>query len=559
MRYYFSRSRFACVLLLLAGVGPATPQTPLPGAAPQTPAAAAAAPQDPWKRDSPQSSVFSFLEAAHAKNYTRARRYLDLRNVSRNERASRGADLVGQLAQVLDRDVDFDIGSLSRSPGGDEQDNLSPDLEIVDTFTVDGKSEPLELERVTLRSGARVWLFSQKSLALIPKLAVLSSSSPIEQHLPPVLVNWTLVQTPLWRWIAMLLLLIFLTAVSRWLSRLAVYLADQVLARVAPNMDSTLLKSLIAPLQLLFPVVVFRALLTPIGPSPVLRLDLDRALVVLLFFGIAWLCARIVDVFSARLREHLIARHSAVSYSVIPLGSRVVKLTILLLALMAVLNNWGYNTSTILAGLGVGGLAIALAAQKTVENLFGGVAVISDRPVSIGDYCKFGDKEGTVEDIGLRSTRVRTNDRTLVTVPNGMFSSMTIENIARRDKMLFHITLNLRRDTKPDQVRALLQSIGANLSRDPRVEEGTTPIRFVGVGAYSLDLEIFVYIRTKNGDEFLKAQQELLLTVLDEIAAAGTALAIPTQASVVYSTGPSDQPSRDTATPGQAGVQNNRN
>jgi len=164
-----------------------------------------------------------------------------------------------------------------------------------------------------------------------------------------------------------------------------------------------------------------------------------------------------------------------------------------------------------------------------------------------------------VEDIGIRSTRVRTIDRTLVSVPNGMFSSMTIENFARRDKMLFHITLNLRRDTMPDQVRSLLQSIGANLKRDTRVEEGATPIRFIGVGSYSLDLEIFVYIRTQDGDEFLKTQQELLLTVLDEIAAAGTALAIPTQASVVYSTVPSDQPSRESAIPGQAAVLTNRN
>jgi len=545
MRYTSFVSRTACVLMFLADAPFAAPQIGVPAAAPQTTAPAAS--QDPLKRDTPQSSVFSFLEAAHAKNYTRARRYLDLRNVSRSDRAGKGAELSGQLAQVLDRDVDFDIGSLSRSPEGDEQDSLPADLELVDTFMVDGKSEPLELERVTLKSGGKVWLFSEKSLALIPKLAVLTSTSPIEKHLPPVLVNWTLIQTPLWRWI------------SRWLSRLAVYLLDQLLARVAPKMDGSVLKSLIAPLQFLFPVIVFRAAIEPIGPSPLLRLDLDRALVVLLFLGIAWLCARIVDVFTGRLREHLIARHSAISYSVLPLGSRVVKLTILLLALMAVLNDWGYNTSTILAGLGVGGLAIALAAQKTVENLFGGVAVISDRPVSIGDYCKFGDKAGTVEDIGIRSTRVRTIDRTLVSVPNGMFSSMTIENFARRDKMLFHITLNLRRDTQPDQVRSLLQSIGENLTRDPRIEEGATPIRFIGVGAYSLDLEIFVYIRTKDGDEFLKTQQELLLTVLDEIAAAGTALAIPTQASVVYSTAPADQPSPDAAMPVQAAVRNNRN
>ena len=558
MRNSSSRLRFACVLLLLGGVPLATPQIPIPGAAPQTPGPAVT--QDPLKRDTPQSSVFNFLEAAHAKNYTRAWRYLNLRNLSRTERLNSGAELAKQLSQILDRDADFDIASLSRGPEGDENDGLARDRELVDTFVVNGTSEPLELERITLRSGdAKVWVFSEKSVALIPKLAVLSSNSPIEKHLPPILVNWTLIQTPLWRWIALLLVAIFLAAVSRWLSRLVVYLADQVLGRVAPHVDGGLLKSLIAPLQLLFPVLVFRAAIAPIGPSPLLRLDLERLLVFLLFLGIAWLCAGIVDVFTGRLREILVARHSTVSYSVIPLGSRVVKLTILLLALMAVLNDWGYNTSTLLAGLGVGGLAIALAAQKTVENLFGGVAVISDRPVSIGDYCKFGDKEGTVEDIGLRSTRVRTNDRTLVTVPNGMFSSMTIENLARRDKMLFHIILNLRRDTKPEQVRGLLQSIGAILTRDPRVEEGTTPIRFIGVGAYSLDLEIYVYIRTKNGDEFLKTQQELLLMVLDEIAAAGTALAIPTQANMVYSTGPSDQQLRDSAIPVPAAVPNNRN
>ena len=104
-------------------------------------------------------------------------------------------------------------------------------------------------------------------------------------------------------------------------------------------------------------------------------------------------------------------------------------------------------------------MALALAAQKTIENLFGGVAVITDRPVAIGDFCKFGNQVGTVEDIGLRSTRIRTLDRTLLTVPNGQFSSMTLENFSKRDKMWFHLTLNLRRDTTSDQMRTLLDSL----------------------------------------------------------------------------------------------------
>jgi MscS family membrane protein len=130
----------------------------------------------------------------------------------------------------------------------------------------------------------------------------------------------------------------------------------------------------------------------------------------------------------------------------------------------------------------------------------------------------------------LRSTRIRTLNRTLVTVPNAEFSAMTLENFSKRDKMWFHITLNLRRDTRPDQVRTLLESITRVLNEHPKVEIGSLPVRFVGVGTYSLDVEVFAYVLTPNYDEFLQIQQELLLWILDGVQAAGTALAVPTQA-----------------------------
>jgi MscS family membrane protein len=183
-------------------------------------------------------------------------------------------------------------------------------------------------------------------------------------------------------------------------------------------------------------------------------------------------------------------------------------------------------------------VAIALASQKTIENLFGSVAVISDRPVSVGDFCRFGDRTGTVEDIGLRSTRVRTLDRTLVTVPNGSFSTMTLENFNSRDKTLFHVTLNLRRDTTPDQMREVLSSITKLLKDQPKVETGPMPVRFVGIGAYSLDIEIFIYVLTVDGDEFIKIQQDLFLSIMDAVKSAGTALAVPTQANISYAAQP---------------------
>jgi MscS family membrane protein len=214
--------------------------------------------------------------------------------------------------------------------------------------------------------------------------------------------------------------------------------------------------------------------------------------------------------------------------------NKVIKIVIFVLAVAAILSNWGYNTTTVLAGVGVGGLAVALAAQKTIENLFGGVSVISDRPVLVGDTCKFGDRTGTVEEIGLRSTRIRTPDRTLVTVPNGQFASMTLENLSRRDRIWFHPRLSLTRKTSPSQMRQLLDSISGLLGSNPKVDSLGSSVRFAAVGAYSLDLDVSAYILTSDDDEFSRIQQELLLRLLEAVEGAGTRLAIPTQASINY-------------------------
>jgi MscS family membrane protein len=517
----------AAILWLCCGLQAQTPANPAPAKS-----------LDPLNRDSPQSSVYSFLEACRSQNYARAWRYLDLRALPKEERLKDGAPLAQRLAQVLDRDTQFDVASLSRNPEGDRNDGLPPERERVDSFTIGGKTFDLQLERVTLRSGVEVWLFSSDSVALIPQLAQVSSDSPIEKVLPQPLVNWKLMDTPLWRWLALILLAIALASLSKLLSRLALRLAEPLLHRIAPQMTRPAIEVTEGPLRLLLAVAAFRAGMVGIAPSALPRLYIERALSFLFLWGVAWLAMGAVDLAIIRLRALLETRRQAFSYSALPLARRVLKIAIVLLAAAAALSEWGYNSTTIVAGLGVGGVAIALAAQKTIENLFGGVAVVSDRPVFVGDFCKFGAQSGTVEDIGLRSTRLRTPDRTLITVPNAQFSSMTLENFSKRDKMLFHITLNLRRDTSPDQVRRLLDSITKILKTHSKVEEGRLPVRFIGVGTYSLDVEVFAYVMTLDGDEFLAIQQDLLLAILDAVEAAGTALAFPTQASVEFPSNP---------------------
>ncbi len=502
----------------------------LPSAKPASPSANT----DPLDRDSPQSSVVAFLEAAHAHNYAKAWRYLDLRSMPEDRRLAGGTELARELETILDRDTQFDVGNLSRSPEGDVADNLAPNRDRVDTFHVNGKTLELDLERVTLHSGLRVWLFSSDSIANIPEIAQMTDNSAIERHLPLPLVNFQLIGTPVWRWIGLVLLAFALAAFSKLLSRVALWLTQQVVKRLAPTWDLSLLQTFLGPLRLLLSVSLFRAGMEWFEPSALLRLYLGRVLALLFFWGIFWLCAVIIDAIVRHLRTRLEAKHRAFSYSVLPLSGRIAKIVLFALIVAALLTAWGYNTTTLLAGLGIGGVALALASQKTIENLFGSVAVISDRPVSVGDFCKFGTTTGTVEDIGLRSTRVRTLDRTLVTVPNGSFSTMTLENFDRKDKTLFHVVLNLRRNTTPDQVRTLLQSLTKLLKDNAKFETGPMPVRFVGIGTYSLDIEIFMYVRTLDGDEFNKIQQDLFLAILDAVEAAGTALAVPTQATISY-------------------------
>ncbi|HEX4595503.1 MAG TPA: mechanosensitive ion channel family protein, partial [Bryobacteraceae bacterium] len=478
--------------------------------------------KDPLDRDSPQSSVYSFLQAAHAHDYEKAAKYLDLQKLPAGQRLKSGPQLAQQLQQILDRDAQFDVANLSREPEGTRAH--------VDSFTADGQTLDLELERVRLRSGIWVWQFSSDSVQRIPQIVRLTTDSPVEKRLPDPLVSWKIADTPLWRVLGLLLLALALTAFSRLLSRLALLCCEPMLKRALPKMNRSFLGEFVGPLALLLAVVLFRAGMGWFGPSARLHLFITRTLTVLFFAALFWLSTAIVDLSAGRLRVTLRAKHPGF-YSVLPLASRITNLIILALMIVAVLSSWGYNTTTILAGLGVGGIAIALAAQKTLENLFGGVSVIMDQPVSVGDYCKFGDKEGTVEDIGLRSTRVRSPDRTLVTVPNGQFSSMTIENISVRDKMLFHFTLNLRRDTTPDQVRTLLDSIKKILTENPKLESGAVPVHFAGVGKDSLDLEMSAYVLSQNGDEFAQIQQDLYLRVLDAVVAAGTTVAPPPQAN----------------------------
>ncbi len=476
--------------------------------------------KDPLGRTTPQDSVFEFLDACRAGDYTKAMRYLDLRRLPAADRAKEGPALAQQLEDLLDG-PSFDITALSRQPDGDQSDGLSRNLEHLATFHVAGQTLDLELDHVQLRSGLRVWVVSADSVALIPVAHQVVTETPFEKHLPQALVTHQLLETPVWRWIALLAMSAIIWIAAGVFSRF-------IMRAIHGMVDAPQLR---APLRLALGLAGLRAAMELASPATLPRTFIERALTMVFFLALAAIGAVVIDLVSDRWRRSLDPRAQAVGYSILPLGRQILKLCLFLVAILGVLTAWGYNTTTILAGLGVGGLAVALAAQKTIENLFGGISVIGDRPVLVGDVCRFGDRVGEVMHIGLRSTRIRTPDRTIISIPNAQFSSMELENISGRDKIWFHQTFSLRRDTTSEQLLEVLSSIDQVLVGHPKVQTGKIPARFIGVGSYSLDVEADAYVTTADYDEFMAIRQELLIQMLQAVEHAGTGLAVPIQES----------------------------
>ncbi len=406
---------------------------------------------------------------------------------------------------------------LSQDTQGNLADDPDPTIEHVATVVSNDQQFTIELQRNQPASGPPTWLFAASTVAKVPGLTpVPSTETQIEARLPRVLVTTLILESPLWKWIALFFLALILIAVFRTLVNLFQRSVQSVATRYRRTGSFAWMQAIVDPALVLLGVMVFRIFEQMIEPAALTRVYVDRALLMVVVGSFAWGLINLLDFLVTRLDRRLNQRQRVVSHSVIYLGRRVLKTVIAIFAAILILDNWGFNMTTIIAGLGVGGIAVALAAQQTIANVFGGVSVIGDAPVMVGDFGNFGGVVGTVEDIGLRSARVRTLSRSVVSIPNSAFAGMNLENYAVRDKILFNPTFAIKRTTSKDQIRRLLTALGDTLKRSDQVEIGQTPARIAGYSAASFTVEVFVYVATSDMNEFYKRQDELYLAI-DEV------------------------------------------
>jgi MscS family membrane protein len=506
----------------MAANGWAAPKPgPLSGAK-DTPGTAAPELIDPLGRHTPQGTVFGFMRAAGQGDYEQALRYLDTRITG-----LAAQKLITGLRTVLERGFSGNLAMLSNKPEGSQENPISPSRERIGRVKTPSDSLDIFLERVQRGKGPPIWLFSAETLARIPEIQKELDVRTIDSYIPDVFVRTWFLWFPLWQWIVILLLIPLSFGLATVATRLFAPLILSLLRRtlhVRADQHVVRLKGpiriLIFALAIWFISMYSRSLLSSLFWAYVAS--------TLTVIGATWLCVRVLGIVF-KLKEKQFAATSPSKISLAGLLEKLSKALTLIIGALVILYIADVNITAAITGLGIGGIAIAFAAQKTLENLFGGIMIISDQPIRVGDFCRAGDHIGTVEAIGLRSTRMRTLERTIVAVPNGQLALMSLENFAMRDKIWFHHSVNLRYETTAEQLRYILAEIRKMLYEHPKVESPSARVRLVGFGNSSLDLEVFAYVLETKYERFLPVQEDLLLRIMDIVEAGGSGFAFPSQ------------------------------
>jgi MscS family membrane protein len=493
---------------------------------PETPASPAT--PDSLGRDTPAGTIYGFLQAAQTGNYTTAARYLQFRPSTREADREQAAV---QLQAVVDRAFTGSLKGISTQPDGTPQPGIPVDRQRVGTIASGDAEANLDLVRVSDASAGKIWLFSQETLAGVPDVYGQLHARQIETKLPGFLVNNLFLGVPLWQWLATILC-IPVAALGGWLLMRLLWLPRQLWRRYR-HKPQLARDAISGPVWLILAIVV-NAIEVRYLELPLLqRHYYYRANSVVFIAAFTWLVLRIIDEAMKRLRDRALAYGRTGTGSLVLLGQRILKAAILIVGALSILAAVGFNLTTVLAGLGIGGIAIAFAAQKTLENLFGGVSLLGDEVIRVGDVCKIGDRVGTVEDISLRSTRIRTTERSELSIPNGSLATMNLENLTRRDKLLWAPIFGLRYETSPDQLRYVLAEVRRMLYEHPKVDVSSARVRFAELANSSLNVEIFSYLLTTDQGEFTAIREDLLLRIMEIVDKAGTGFAFPSRTMYV--------------------------
>lgn len=476
--------------------------------------------------NSPRASLEAYMRLCQTGNYGEAARYLNLPP----QMAKSGAQLARRLKAVLDRRLSLDLDAISPLSEGALNDRLPPNYEEIGAIRgPDGKTETVKLVQKGFPGPDAHWAFSQSVVMKIDDWYAALDERWFLEHLPPYLLRTGSRNIMVWQWLTLPVLIFLSWCVGYVLSRISRKVLSLLAARTASTWDDEFVAQIGGPLTLGWTLLLVSIALPWLG-LPVSSAQYGQSIIRGCFlFVLFWVLSRLIEAWGKLLVASNWAKQRAVSNSLVTLGVRVGKICILVVAVVTLVTATGYPAASLLAGLGVGGLAVALAAQKTLEHLFGAFAIGADEPFREGDFIKIDDISGTVESIGLRSTRIRTPDRTVVSMPNGKLSEMRVECFSFRDRLFLSCTIGLVYETTEPQMRQVLKGFEHILMSHPKIWPDNVSVSLKGFGASSLNIEVAAWFLTTDWNEFLTIRQEVFLAFMSCVQQAGTSLALPTQ------------------------------
>ena len=482
---------------------------------------------DSFGRDTPRHTVQGFISALSENDYLLASNYLNL------SKSDNPTTVVRQFKQALDAGGRFQPDlQISNTPEGNLTDQLPPSQENVGVINIGEKSVSLLLERVVSKENEQYWQFSSETLSSIPEVIENSEPTLVSRYTVDSLDGKKLFGYQLADLVAALSMIVS----SFVLTYIAVWLLYHLLRIVYPRVRGVPLPlpdKVILPLSVVIMALILSEVMVYAGVSVTLREPVNRFTDIASWLALTWLLLRVIDAIFTRAVNLSYKKNYTERVSILGLLRKVVKALLLIFAVIVIFGNLGFDLTTGIAALGVGGLALALGAQNTIENLVGSVVVVADSPVRIGDYCKFGTYEGTVIDIGIRSSRVRTLTRTVVTVPNGDFSSMQIENFTSRDMFRFFHQLYLKRTADIDVVFKMVKDLYEFLKEHEMTNQEWNQVNILELRQDCYVIQLQAYINANDVMEFYDKQNVVFVDVLNQVAKYDVEHALPTQQLIV--------------------------
>ena len=511
-------------------------------------------PLRPPEVDSPRATLRSFIASANEgikrmrheaspeaikRTMRRAALTLDLGQIPLATRESIGTEKVLLLKEILDR---IEIPAFEKIPDA---------ASVTENGLTEWAIPNTEITIIRIQEGERAgaFLFSGRTVALLEQFYELAESLPYKPGatigayegflygpgslLPrswvdglPVWSHTVVAGQTLWQWIGLALLLAF------------VVIATGIIYTCGRWWDNKFqgVRALVQfgrPLTSIF--VIFTMPLVSILVDDAINITgipligVKLVITTATYGAAAWLAAQIISRIGEGIINSKHLRSASLNSQLIRTVARLVALIVVIYIAVVAAESFGIPIAPLIAGLGVGGLAIALAVRPTLENIIGGFILFADKPIRVGDFCSFGDKTGTVEEIGMRSTQLRAIDRTTISVPNAQFANMEIVNWARCDEMLINEVIGLRYETTADQLRYFLAKLREMLHAHPRINSETVRVRFSGYGDSSLNVTIRVYAQTREWNDFHAIREDVFLRVYDLVNEAGTGFAFPSR------------------------------